>query len=84
MVELAGYNIAMALPQMSHAASLRKVLSQQAVEVFIAAALPWMMRVGEVAANARSFFQCLVTMKLRTIVPIEGCLVGQLGHQGDA
>src|SRR5690606_25883476 len=56
----------------SEALPLREVLPQQAVEVLVAPAFPWSMRIGEVAAYTRRFFQLLVAMELGSVVPGNG------------
>ena len=60
------------LLETSQAASLWKVLAEQAVEVLVAATLPGSMRVREVAAYARRVFERFVAVEFGAVVPRDG------------
>ena len=62
-------HVAVFLPDGREACPLGKVLPQQSVEVLVAAALPRVVRVGEVAAYSGLFFEHLVAVELGAVVP---------------
>ena len=71
--------VARLLLETSQAASLWKVLAEQAVEVLVAATLPGSMRVREVAAYARRFFERFVAVEFGAVVPGDGRERGDIG-----
>jgi len=52
--------------------SLWEVLSEQAIEVFIAPTLPRRMGIGKIAANAKQVFKNSIGMELRSIIKGDG------------
>ena len=64
--------MAVALADVREALAFREVLPQQSVEVLVAAAFPWSMRVGEIAAYTGGLFELLVTVELGAVVPGDG------------
>lgn len=72
--------IAFLLRQIFHADAFRNVLPDQAVQIFITAALPGVIRRGEVTKHGKARFERLVVMKLGAVVQREGVkLAGVLG-----
>ena len=71
MIEIVGDLIALRLCDVAHAGSLGQVLSQQAVEVLVAAALPRVVRRGEVHGDRKASLQYGVVVELRAIVERE-------------
>ena len=71
VVEIVGDVIALCLGDMAHAGASWQILSQQSVEVFIAAALPGVIRRGEVHGEWEALFEERVIVKLRAIVQRE-------------
>src|SRR5690606_7118007 len=69
LVEFSRRLIAVALPRAGQRSSLAEVLAQQPIEVFVAAAFPWMMRIGEVAAHAGGGLDLPVAVELGAVVP---------------
>jgi len=70
--------IAVALANPSQALALGQILAEQAIEVLVAAALPWMMRVrGEMGSG--SFFANGVRLTSEPATPWPSLCVGEKG-----
>src|SRR5687768_17060391 len=67
-VESVGDFVALGLREMFEAGSLRQVLANEAVEVLVAAALPGVVRSGEVAPQRGTRLEHLVVMELGAVV----------------
>lgn len=68
MVEFSDDIVAVGLADLSQALSFREVLAQQAVEVFVAASLPWVMRIGEIAADPCDLLQGAIAVEFGAVV----------------
>src|SRR5688572_22331939 len=72
LIELCCDAIAVRLTHSRQTLALREVLTEQAVEVFVAAPFPRMVWVRKVAPHAHRLLQCLVSVKLGAVVPGDG------------
>ena len=82
MVEIVGDLIALRLRHIAHADALGKVLSQQAVEVFVAATLPRVVRRGEIDLHRELPFECDVVVKLGAVIERERLEVAAVPTDG--
>jgi len=71
-VQLVGDPVALFLSQTFHAGAPGQVLSEQAIEVFVASPLPRMIGRGEVALDREDALQDLITVKLGAVVEGQG------------
>ncbi len=67
-----GNAIAVVLGEVGHALAFREILPEQAVGVFVSAALPGMVRGGEVEAGTGRAFEGCVAMELGAVVDGDG------------
>ena len=71
MVEIVGDVIALRLRHPAHASAFGQILSQQAVEVLVAAAFPCVIRRGEVDLEREALFEQGVVVKFGAVVERE-------------
>ena len=72
VVQIGGDVIATCLGHGAHAASLGQVLAQQSIEVLVAAALPGVVRRGEVNLDREALFESGVVVELSAVVEGDG------------
>jgi len=75
-VQLESNIVAVGLGDAAHTHSFGKVLTDEAVEVLVATALPGVVGRGEVALHREAIFECLVAMELCSVVQGDRLEVG--------
>jgi hypothetical protein len=71
-IEAASDGVALRLRQRSQRGALRQVLTNQAIGVFVGAALPGVIRSREVELQPRLLFNLFVAVKLGSVVRRDG------------
>ena len=84
MIERVRDVVAAGLSEMAEGCPFREVLADESVGVFVGAAFPGMVRIGEVEACAEVLLDVLVAMELDSVVGSDGAdLVRLIGEQCD-